>query len=119
MHRREGLPVEADGAFAAPIWFEGWIADAAAVGMERSTLDPPGPGVFGDRQCGWRLHWQRLVKVGGAGAWRGDGECYNRSAREEGETESVSAVLHLIHPCSESFSTIACIGDLTPLLRCI
>jgi hypothetical protein len=101
VHRRERLPVEAYSAFAAPIWFKSWITDAAAVGMKRSAVDPPGPGVFRSRGKRRRLGECRLGEISGAGARRGGGECYNGNAREESDPEAVAAVVHFIHPLNE------------------
>src|SRR6516162_5911863 len=72
--------------------------------------------VFFRDRSGRRLHRHRLVHVSGASAWSGGGECYNRTACEEGDPESV-AVTHFFHPNGEFCSTVDCIRGLTLLLR--
>ncbi len=123
VHRREGLPVEADGAFRSPTGpncttRRTQILRVAST-VKGSALDPLGPGVFRDRQCGWCLHRHWLVKVGSAGAWRGGGDCYDRSAREEGDPKSMAVATLFFHPSGEFNSTIARIEGMTLLLGCI
>src|SRR6516225_8750299 len=106
-------PVEAGRAFPSP--FRLSLAnyrpntEGIASSVKCAALDPPGPGVFRDRS-GRRLHRHRLVHVSGGG------ECYNRTACEEGDPESV-AVTHFFHPNGEFCSTVDCIRGLTLLLR--